>query len=189
MDARTSNISGELSTNFDPLYYGVTKEQCHTPTVALINSQQITGEDCEANGAILVANRRAPRDPTKAPSKGPLFSPPSLPPLFLSLSLPSPTPSTRSFMSLFLPPSSSSPFPLHCSSVHGIVCIPFLEMLSLSVLLSPASLLELPCAVRRRHQVVSRYHPECLSSLHTFAIIIQTASTNHSTMLEKLRDR
>lgn len=87
--------------------------------VALINSQQITGEDCEANGAILVANRRAPRDPTKAPSKGPLF--------FSSFSL-SFVSSFRSSLLILLPLSpciSLHPFPgdfCSCSSACCIFC-------------------------------------------------------------------
>lgn len=52
-------------------------------SVALINSQQITRRREEerkrelrgrGRATILVANRKAPRDPTKAPSKGPLSS-------------------------------------------------------------------------------------------------------------------
>lgn len=51
-----------------------------TPIVALINSQQITRRGAERRtraerATILVANRKAPRDPTKAPSKGPLSFP------------------------------------------------------------------------------------------------------------------
>lgn len=59
----------------------------------------------------------------------------------LSLSLPSPTPSTPSFMSLFLPPSSSSPFSLHLSLVRARYRVHSLSRdVGLSVLLSPASL-------------------------------------------------
>lgn len=107
----------------------------------------------------------------------------------LSLSLPSPTPSTPSFMSLFLPPSSSSPFPLHLSLVRARYpcAFPFSRCWSLGTFKS-SLLAELPCAVQRRHQlVVSRYHPKCLSSLHTFAYY--HTNIDDPMMLEKLRDR
>lgn len=87
--------------------------------VALINSQQITRRSAErraraGRATILVANRKAPRDPTKAPSKGPLSSPSVyLVPRPFSTSFP-----PRASLSLSLRPLSSFPSSLRVPLLH-----------------------------------------------------------------------
>ena len=155
------------------------------------------GEDCEANGAILVANRRAPRDPTKAPSKGPLFFPSFslflrrlLPPiasrfslsLFLSLSPFLLQPVFFFFVVFFLASSSSS------SSSSSSLAFPFYHprpryrafsfsrCWSLGAL-RPASL---PTYHTLHGEDTGRFSISAqvpLEFLHTFVIIIQTSTT------------
>lgn len=134
------------------------------------------GEDCEANGAILVANRRAPRDPTKAPSKGPLFFPSFS--LFLRRLLP-PVASSSSY-NLFSSSSSSS----SCSLLHLLLLLyPFpsiilvlgiVRSLSRGVGLSMLYV-QPPCRLTIRYTaktpVVSRFQPKCLSSFSTPSLL------------------
>ena len=128
------------------------------------------GEDCEANGAILVANRRAPRDPTKAPSKGPLFFPSFslflrrlLPPIAsrfsLSLSFSISFSLTTCFLLLrrLLPRFFIFFFVFFfllslslLSSSSSVSCVLFLEVL-VSRCSTSSLLADLPYAARRRH--------------------------------------
>lgn len=133
------------------------------------------GEDCEANGAILVANRRAPRDPTKAPSKGPLFFPSFslflrrlLPPVASRFSLSLSLPLTTCFLLLrrLLPRFFIFFFIFFLffftlsllSSSSSASCVLFLEVL-VSRCSTSSLLADLPYATRRRHWSFLDFNP------------------------------